>query len=183
MTTPCSGKISALDIRNEWGGISDMHISEYYSGGARVQNPIVGIPSSGQVKWSDYYCKSALAPLVPFSGQIAVIYAVADVSVSARIHLTQNLVDRNAVHNPYPWAQGWGWNGQDIHPQSYSGPRYDSDTLARYSSVSISVSGGSGYIVIQPTLANGWLGVWRTPEHTANGAGGYYGYISMNLVL
>lgn len=179
MTTPCSGKISALDIRNEWGGISDMHISEYYSGGARVQNPIVGIPSSGQVKWSDYYCKSALAP---YSGNAYYLTAVVDEYANFGFHLTQNLAFNNYAHTAWNGA-GFGWNGTGLTGQTYYGPRYNSATLSMYSSVTASLVSGSGSIIQQPSLANGWIGIWAAPTHSAPSAGSYAAMININLVL
>lgn len=57
MTTPASGQISSADISGEFGGSAPHNLNEYYRGGGLVANHQnnSGIPTSGQIKMSDFY--------------------------------------------------------------------------------------------------------------------------------
>lgn len=57
MTTPTSGQISSADISGEFGGSAPHNLNEYYRGGGLVANHTnnSGIPTSGQIKMSDFY--------------------------------------------------------------------------------------------------------------------------------
>lgn len=57
MPLQSSGPISLNDIQNEFGGSNPISLSEYYSGGLYVSDP--SIPSSGAIRLSDFYGKSA----------------------------------------------------------------------------------------------------------------------------
>ena len=53
MPLPCpSGTISLLDIQTEFGGSNPIGINEYYGVAS-------GVPSSGQISFSDFFCKVA----------------------------------------------------------------------------------------------------------------------------
>ena len=53
MPLPCpSGTISLLDIQTEFGGTNPIGINEYYGVAS-------GVPSSGQISFSDFFCKVA----------------------------------------------------------------------------------------------------------------------------
>jgi hypothetical protein len=62
MALPSSGPISSSMIQTEFGGSNPIAISEYYKGGANVPNTAtnVNIPTSGQIKFSDFYNGSDL---------------------------------------------------------------------------------------------------------------------------
>lgn len=57
MTLQASGQISMGDIVAEFGGVAQHALSEYYRGGAYVQNIAQNttIPTSGQIKLSNFY--------------------------------------------------------------------------------------------------------------------------------
>ena len=52
MTTPCSGPISFSNIQTEFGGAHPIRMTEYYGVAA-------GVPGSGAIALSHFYCKSA----------------------------------------------------------------------------------------------------------------------------
>jgi hypothetical protein len=62
MALPSSGPISSSMIQTEFGGSNPIAISEYYKGGANVPNTgtNANIPTSGQIKFSDFYNGSDL---------------------------------------------------------------------------------------------------------------------------
>jgi len=62
MALPGSGPISSSMIQTEFGGSNPTAISEYYKGGANVPNTgtNVNIPTSGQIKFGDFYNGSDL---------------------------------------------------------------------------------------------------------------------------
>ena len=62
MALPGSGPISSSMIQTEFGGSNPIAISEYYRGGANVPDTgtNVNIPTSGQIKFSDFYNGSNL---------------------------------------------------------------------------------------------------------------------------
>jgi hypothetical protein len=59
MVLPSSGPISLGQIQTEFGGSNPISISEYYNGGPYVTNNVTAIapnvPSSGPIKFSDFY--------------------------------------------------------------------------------------------------------------------------------
>lgn len=57
MVLQASGQISMGDIVTEFGGVAPHTLSEYYRGGAYVQNIAqnIAIPTSGQIKLTDFY--------------------------------------------------------------------------------------------------------------------------------
>jgi hypothetical protein len=57
MVLPSSGAISLNDIQVEFGGANPISISEYYRGGGIVDTGAgtAGIPSSGQISFSNFY--------------------------------------------------------------------------------------------------------------------------------
>jgi len=61
MPLPSSGTISLSSIALEFGGTAPHSISEYYRGGAFVANTLINaaIPTSGTIKFSDFYGASA----------------------------------------------------------------------------------------------------------------------------
>lgn len=69
MTLPASGSISLSQIATEFGGSAPHSLSEYYRGGANVQNrpPNVAIPTSGTIKLTDFYGASS-SPAVDLAG-------------------------------------------------------------------------------------------------------------------
>jgi hypothetical protein len=62
MALPGSGPISSSMIQTEFGGSNPIAISEYYKGGANVPDTgtNVNIPTSGQIKFGDFYNGSDL---------------------------------------------------------------------------------------------------------------------------
>lgn len=62
MALPGSGPISSSMIQTEFGSTNPIAISEYYKGGEYVPNTAtnVNIPTSGQIKFSDFYNGSSL---------------------------------------------------------------------------------------------------------------------------
>lgn len=65
MALPSSGTISLQAIAAEFGGSAPHAISEYYRGGGLVPNTSVnaGIPTSGQIAFSNFYGGSATSPI------------------------------------------------------------------------------------------------------------------------
>jgi len=59
MVLPSSGPISLGQIQTEFGGSNPISISEYYNGGIYVTNNVTAlapnVPSSGPIKFSDFY--------------------------------------------------------------------------------------------------------------------------------
>jgi len=47
----CEGEIKISEIQAEFGGVAPSGIAEYYS----VDD---GVPSTGQIAWSDFHCKA-----------------------------------------------------------------------------------------------------------------------------
>jgi hypothetical protein len=67
-SNPPGGSLSFYnDIRAEFGGATPLSLSNYYRGGSRVPNyPINNnIPTSGTIKFSDFYGASAIPPITP----------------------------------------------------------------------------------------------------------------------
>ena len=62
MALPGSGPISSSMIQTEFGGSNPIAISEYYKDGANVPDTgtNVNIPTSGQIKFGDFYNGSDL---------------------------------------------------------------------------------------------------------------------------
>ena len=85
MTLQTSGPITLAQIAAEFGGSPPHSLAEYYSGGIYVGSNIVGIPSSGVIKFSDFYGKSNI-----FAFEIHGNYGNADI---------------------YAIAIAYGWNG------------------------------------------------------------------------
>lgn len=56
-STPCDGEIKSSDFQDVFGGSHPISISEYYGAAD-------GVPSSGEIKFSDLVCKSAFEPPV-----------------------------------------------------------------------------------------------------------------------
>lgn len=67
MTIKSSGSLSLTDIATEFGGAKPYNLSGYYSGGARVPADATGqngpIPSSGEIKFSDFYGSTVVPKL------------------------------------------------------------------------------------------------------------------------
>lgn len=59
-----SGTIKWSDLQTEFGGSNPISLSEYYRGGSYVGSTNTNVPTSGQIKISDFYGASA-ADLVP----------------------------------------------------------------------------------------------------------------------
>lgn len=57
MPLQSSGAISLTDIQTEFGGANPISINEYYQNGGIV-GAVFGIPTSGQIAFSDFYGKS-----------------------------------------------------------------------------------------------------------------------------
>lgn len=70
MALPSSGTISLQAIATEFGGSAPHAISEYYRGGGLVPNTSVnaGIPTSGQIAFSNFYGGSATSPITYAGG-------------------------------------------------------------------------------------------------------------------
>lgn len=66
MALQSSGAISLADIAAEFGGAAPHAISEYYGAAA-------GIPSSGQISFSNFYGKSAASPIVATGGTVSTV--------------------------------------------------------------------------------------------------------------
>lgn len=64
MALPSSGPISSSMIQTEFGGSNPIRISEYYRDGGNVPDTAtnVNIPTSGQIKFGDFYNGSDLVP-------------------------------------------------------------------------------------------------------------------------
>ena len=60
-----SGQIRLSDIQTEFGGANPIGLSEYYSGGSYVLSG-GSIPSTGQIRLSDFYGASAALPAVGY---------------------------------------------------------------------------------------------------------------------
>jgi hypothetical protein len=71
MPLQSSGAISLTDIQTEFGGANPISINEYYQNGGIV-GTVFGIPSSGQIAFSDFYGKSNF--IMPDMGIIALGY-------------------------------------------------------------------------------------------------------------
>ena len=65
MTLQSSGAISLSNIAGEFGGSTPHSLSEYYRGGGLVQSHsgTSGIPSPGTISFSQFYGKTATAPI------------------------------------------------------------------------------------------------------------------------
>lgn len=68
MVLPSSGPISLGQIQTEFGGSDPISISEYYNGGSYITNNVTAIapnvPSSGPIKFSDFYGAAKLFDVV-----------------------------------------------------------------------------------------------------------------------
>lgn len=67
MTLQSSGAISLLDIAGEFGGSAPHSLNEYYG-------VDIGVPSSGQISFSDFYGKSVYVPPVETNPVLTVGY-------------------------------------------------------------------------------------------------------------
>ena len=54
MAIPTSGPVSLLDIKNEFGDIDPVSISEFYRNGGKVGNNNISVPTSGTIALSDF---------------------------------------------------------------------------------------------------------------------------------
>ena len=66
MALQSSGQISLADIAAEFGGSAPHAISEYYGAAA-------GIPSSGQISFSNFYGTSSASPIVATGGTVSTV--------------------------------------------------------------------------------------------------------------
>lgn len=55
MTLQSSGLITLSDIQDEFGGVNPISLSEYYRNGAYVTSNNTGIPTAGQIGFSQFY--------------------------------------------------------------------------------------------------------------------------------
>lgn len=63
MAIPGGGPLTLTKIQTEFGGTAPTQLSEYYKGGAYVPSLSPGnIPTSGAVKFSDYYNGTSILP-------------------------------------------------------------------------------------------------------------------------
>ena len=61
MPLQASGAISLSQIQSEFGGSNPIALSEYYRNGSYVNSNASSIPTSGQIKFSDFYGAQAQA--------------------------------------------------------------------------------------------------------------------------
>ena len=123
MTLQSSGPLKASEIQAEFGGASPFRLSDYYAGGANVPEGTVGdggpIPSSGTIKFSDFYGASDLPPSTLAQVQGAVLVdSVSDPS-DARVgyHLTSGGQEESLINaDPYTLIDQWLLSGG---PTSY----------------------------------------------------------------
>lgn len=113
MVLQTSGPISISDIQAEFGGTNPISISEYYAGGANVPSGAEGIngpiPSSGEIKFSDFYG----APIVINS--FSFIAQESPVGAGDGIHtVSLSINSRYGIWtDPLPEIPMFGNNGDD----------------------------------------------------------------------
>lgn len=86
MTLPASGSIALSQIATEFGGSAPHALTEYYRGGANVQNrpPNLGIPTSGAIDLTDFYGTSS-SPAVDLASPTVVASGGTTATATARI--------------------------------------------------------------------------------------------------
>jgi hypothetical protein len=89
MALQASGQITIVDIVGEFGGTAPHALNEYYG-------VATGVPTSGQIALSNFYGKSAAAPLY-YSGGVSEITAGdnASTTVSSTTHIVMGLRGRS----------------------------------------------------------------------------------------
>ena len=55
MALQSSGQIGAGDIRTEFNQSGEVSLSDYYRGGALVNNTETSVPTSGEISFTDFY--------------------------------------------------------------------------------------------------------------------------------
>lgn len=73
MVLQASGTISLSNIQAEFGGVPPTQFSEYFAGGAYVPSGTSGVPSSGQMSFSQFYGKSSVSKTVATGGTVSTI--------------------------------------------------------------------------------------------------------------
>jgi len=147
MVLQASGQISMGDIVAEFGGVAQHALSEYYKGGAYVQNIAqnAAVPTSGQIKLSDFYGAGNISDhtntiemyaesesyAIPIGGGEGVPVEYGTHTDAGYANSVIGTLPHSAVTpNPYTYAGGTG-GAQTITVQSivYSGSEIEAYTL------------------------------------------------------
>jgi hypothetical protein len=112
MTIASSGQLSIADLKTEFGGdASNISLQDYYAGGTYVSAGTAGdggpIPSSGEIKLSDFY--GAPAAVVTVSGELITHFTTgATATAGVRVN-TDGTIDKlvGAVYTQIDASTDW----------------------------------------------------------------------------
>lgn len=144
MPIPGSGTISATTIQTEFGGANPISISEYYRGGGLVPNTgtNAGIPTSGQISYSQFYGSSAVT--------VSVNVTARTVSVSGTGTQTASISFAN--------------NGSNGYTNEWLNPNPQATTLTDDYEILATVVSGT----LSSGTAGSWLNLGTTRSWTRN---------------
>lgn len=164
MVLQASGEISLGDIVAEFGGAAPHALSEYYRGGAYVQNIAQNsaVPTSGQIKLSNFYgagnisdhtntlemYAESLSYTIPVGGGEGGPVEYGDYTEAGFANSSIGTLPHSALTpNPYVYQGGTG-GAQDITVQylTYSGGTIDAYKVQLYLSCATAMNAASNTI-------------------------------------
>lgn len=170
MPIKSSGSLGANEIQAEFGDTGDFVINEYYGAAA-------GLPTSGQIAWSDFYGKSSPGQLRTYTNQRLFSIGVRHdrrVDVKFDLYYMTGVVWDATPSFMYIETAANAFGSGSFYDTLYPNGIEPLGTGAPYYSISVNMTGTSSRspasIVSLPNSTNGWNAIFRLDDSTPPGA-------------